>query len=389
MHIDCIQTDEALQGLSKEWNRLLNNSRCGNIFITWEWMSSWLEFFKEDAKLYVIAVRDEKEQLVGIAPLKIAQFSFHGFSYRQLEFIGSGNGVNADYLDFIIESGKEEEVIKEILAYIRINREEWDVINLMNVLEESYIFKIIPKMALENGWTYKMESGLACPYITLCNSWDAFQKTIKGKMKYEMRRRLKLLEANHKVEFIKLRERDELVRGLNIFFSLHESRWEKRGTKGIFEFHEKVREFHESLAFKFYEKDWLRLFFVKMDGIPVASLYGFEYGGKFFHYNAGFDDQWAKYGIAKQLIAFVIEDCIKLGLREFDFLKGAEPYKYEWTSQERRLVRLLLWNDTMRSRLHRASYAGYHRIKEGFRNKFPSTFDSLKSIKRVITGAVK
>src|SRR3990170_87065 len=321
MPIDCIQTDEAFQALSKEWNRLLNNSSCGNIFITWEWMSSWLEFFKEDAKLYVIAVRDEKEQLVGIAPLKIAKFSFHGFPYRQLEFMGSGNGVNADYLDFII----------------------------------------------------------------LCNSWDAFQKTIKGKMKYEMRRRLRLLEANHKVEFIKPFERDELVQGLNIFFNLHESRWKKRGTKGIFESHEKAREFHESLAVKFYEKDWLRLFFVKVDGIPVASLYGFEYDSKLFHYNAGFDDQWAKYGIAKQLIAFVIEDCIKLGLREFDFLKGIEPYKYEWTSQERRLIRLILWNDTMKSRLHRASYAGYHRIKEGFRNKFPSTFDSFKSIKRVIT----
>jgi len=348
-------------------------------------MSSWLEFFKEDAKLYVIAVRDEKEQLVGIAPLKIAKFSFHGFPYRQLEFMGSGNGVNADYLDFIIESGKEEEVIKEILAYIWTNKEEWDVINLMNILEESYIFKIIPKMVSENGWTYKMKPGLACPYITLCNSWDAFQKTIKGKMKYEMRRRLRLLEANHKVEFIKPFERDELVQGLNIFFNLHESRWKKRGTKGIFESHEKAREFHESLAVKFYEKDWLRLFFVKVDGIPVASLYGFEYDSKLFHYNAGFDDQWAKYGIAKQLIAFVIEDCIKLGLREFDFLKGIEPYKYEWTSQERRLIRLILWNDTMKSRLHRASYAGYHRIKEGFRNKFPSTFDSLKSIKRVIT----
>lgn len=384
MHIECLQTDEAFQALSKEWNKLLNNSDSNNIFLTWEWISSWWEFFKEDARLYLITVRDEKGQLIGIAPLKIDKLSSQGFPYRQLSFIGSGKGVTADYLNFLIASGKEKEVIKEIFIYLGKNKRQWDIINLTNIFMESPVSEIILKVASENGWRCRIGPGLPCPYITLPDSWDTYLKTLSGKMRYEMRRRLRLLETQHKVKFVRLKERREIESGLDTFLNLHENRWAKKGSRGILGFHKEISEFHKRLALKFYEKDWLNIFFLEIDGVPVASLYGYEYGNKIFHYNSGFDDRWSKYGVAKQLIAFVVEDCIKRGLREFDFLRGAEPYKYEWTTQERRLLRVLLWNDTMRSRVHKVTYTGYLRLKEDMRGKFPSTFSFLKSIKGVL-----
>lgn len=384
MHIECLQTDEAFQALSKEWNKLLNNSDSNNIFLTWEWISSWWEFFKEDVRLYLITVRDEKGQLIGIAPLKIDKLSSQGFPYRQLSFIGSGKGVTADYLNFLIASGKEKEVIKEIFIYLWKNKRQWDIINLTNIFMESPVSEIILKVASENGWRCRIEPGLPCPYITLPDSWDTYLKTLSGKMRYEMRRRLRLLETQHKVKFVRLKERREIESGLDTFLNLHENRWAKKGSRGILGFHKEISEFHKRLALKFYEKDWLNIFFLEIDGVPVASLYGYEYGNKIFHYNSGFDDRWSKYGVAKQLIAFVVEDCIKRGLREFDFLRGAEPYKYEWTTQERRLLRVLLWNDTMRSRAHKATYTGYLRLKEDMKGKFPSTFSFLKSMKGVL-----
>ena len=114
MLIECLRNFEALQTLSKEWNNLLNKSSSNNIFLTWEWISLWWEIFKEDAELYVITVKDKESQIIGIAPLKIVNLTYNGFPFRQLEFIGSGKGISADYLNIIIECGREEEVINEM-----------------------------------------------------------------------------------------------------------------------------------------------------------------------------------------------------------------------------------------------------------------------------------
>jgi CelD/BcsL family acetyltransferase involved in cellulose biosynthesis len=49
------------------------------------------------------------------------------------------------------------------------------------------------------------------------------------------------------------------------------------------------------------------------------------------------------------LTAHAIEDAIDRGAREFDFLRGDEPYKYTWKPSERRNLRLLLWKPSFPS----------------------------------------
>ena len=40
------------------------------------------------------------------------------------------------------------------------------------------------------------------------------------------------------------------------------------------------------------------------------------------------------------LLTCVLEDCIRRGEREFDFLRGSEAYKSRWTQESRRDVDL-------------------------------------------------
>jgi CelD/BcsL family acetyltransferase involved in cellulose biosynthesis len=44
------------------------------------------------------------------------------------------------------------------------------------------------------------------------------------------------------------------------------------------------------------------------------------------------------------LLSQCMEEGIRRGCREFDFLRGAEPYKYRWTDTERRLLTVLIYN---------------------------------------------
>ena len=354
LHIKCIQSYHELQSMRNEWNTLLHRSSMESIFLTWEWITTWWEFFKEERNLYILAVRDATNQLQGIAPFMIER-PRNRKHLRTVEFIGAGEEVSPDYLNIIASPNMETEVTRQIFRYLWEQQDMWDLIYLSDVLEDTTLLQVVQDMASTDGLTYNLEPLFVCPYIPLPDSWDTLFGTLKGKKRYEMRRRWKLLQKEHQVQFFRCEDRDSLDKGLESFFKLHAKRWGEREMEGMFEAHPNIPDFHRSVATKCLDNNWLGLFLMEVDGEPVASLYGFEYAQKLFHYNSGFDSQWAKHGVAKQLIALVIEHAIQRGLKEFDFLKGDEAYKYEWTKLERHSMQLTIWNQSMKSHLYRVA----------------------------------
>ena len=67
-----INTDPGFEGLKSDWNLLLKESNCDNIFLSWEWLYTWWESFKEGKKLFIIAA-EEEGRIIGIAPLCLAR----------------------------------------------------------------------------------------------------------------------------------------------------------------------------------------------------------------------------------------------------------------------------------------------------------------------------
>jgi CelD/BcsL family acetyltransferase involved in cellulose biosynthesis len=54
-----------------------------------------------------------------------------------------------------------------------------------------------------------------------------------------------------------------------------------------------------------------------------------------YFFQPGFDPEFRKLHVGKVLLARVVERCYEEQLTEFDFLRGTEEYKFDWTSQKR------------------------------------------------------
>ena len=74
----------------------------------------------------------------------------------------------------------------------------------------------------------------------------------------------------------------------------------------------------------------------------IAVMYGFEQSNCFFSYIGGFDPDLAKYSPGSIILLYIIEDCINRGISEFDFLRGAESYKYLWGAVDKTLYHLTI-----------------------------------------------
>jgi len=87
--VEIVTSREELEFYAKEWNELLASSDADTIFLTWEWISTWLDSVYPDGELLVVFVRDNNARLIGIAPFYLSDIHFLGLiKYRCLRIIG-------------------------------------------------------------------------------------------------------------------------------------------------------------------------------------------------------------------------------------------------------------------------------------------------------------
>jgi CelD/BcsL family acetyltransferase involved in cellulose biosynthesis len=116
---------------------------------------------------------------------------------------------------------------------------------------------------------------------------------------------------------------------LDVLFVLHAARWQRRGLPGVLA-EPSVRALHREAAPAFLQHGVLRLHVLRLDERPIAALYGFARGSRWYSYLDGFDPEFEELSPGTVLVAHAIEEAIAEGRTAFDFLRGAERYKYSW-----------------------------------------------------------
>jgi CelD/BcsL family acetyltransferase involved in cellulose biosynthesis len=95
------------------------------------------------------------------------------------------------------------------------------------------------------------------------------------------------------------------------------------------------------------------MYVLRLNGEAAAVMYGFNYGGRFYFYQHGFDDRYKAQSLGLALMGLTIGAVIDEGAREFDMLWGVEPYKFLWAREVRTLQRIELFPSTIGGTLQR------------------------------------
>lgn len=355
--IEQVTTDPAFKDLLREWNILLQQSENNEITLTWEWLHTWWEVFKDESrKLMILTVRDQDMQLVGIAPFQLRVVKPYPFlpPIRQLEFLASGEDeadeICTDYLNFIIRKGSEAGVILLLLNYlVKDMAHAWDELVLEGVLAGSEnIQQLKDVVSKDFPVKYQEASKGPCYYISLPNSWDGFLAGLNGNLRRAYRYDLKRLSSWGKVTYGGVCNLDELKEGFSILTGLHQKRWVEKGERGAFS-SEKFCLFHGKFSATALKNGWLQLRFLRLDGNPLAMLYNFQYNGKVYFYQSGIDTQTHKtVSVGILILGHCIQESISEGMMEFDFLLGDSLYKKRWTQTFRDLKTIRISRETMK-----------------------------------------
>ena len=258
-----------------------------------------------------------------------------------------GASYHADYATILAAPADLPAAAHGLVAYLRApsDRRPWDVVDLRRLRcgdpAADALAAAFGAREIEEGWTLDLEREDVCPVVTLPagGDMDAYLATLGKKERHEIRRKVRRAEATGE---ILLEDSPRPLEDLETFIDLHQRRW---GADGLFPETPggaQSRVLFRRL-FELHGADGpLRLTFLSVGGRRIAAGIHFQTAEGCLYYNAGVDPDARDLSPGVLMVYAYLARELAAGATRLDFLRGNEPYKYEWGAVDEPIQRLLV-----------------------------------------------
>ncbi|MBE2219970.1 MAG: GNAT family N-acetyltransferase [Anaerolineae bacterium] len=330
MIMQTITGPDAFSQLADEWDSLAAKSITNTPFQTVAYQESWWRnLHPQGSSLHTIVVRQDNNNLIGIASLYIDNGILHF----------NGCVEETDYLDLITTAENAEAAWTAVFeAITQPDFPTWHTAALCNIPADSPSRAILAQLAATHSLTCQEEVIEVCPIIPLPDSFDAYLDQIDSKQRREINRKLRRANGAD-AKLVIISPEDDLDQAVNDFLNLlQKSTFEKRdwltdGRRAVF----------FDTAHAAMKAGTLQLMFMEVDGTKAATLFNFDYNGRIWVYNSGLDPEaFGALSLGVVLTAKAIEWAVENGRATFDFLRGNETYKYRFGAQDTEIYKITL-----------------------------------------------
>lgn len=300
----------------------MQNLNWPSVFVLPAWLQVWWQVFGSGVEPFIRTVR-KGERIIGIAPLMIKGETAH--------LIG-GTDV-CDYLDFIIASGMEEDFFNVLLDDLKKN--DIRSLDMEHVRSDSTVLTSLASAAAARRYkVIKTEEDISLE-MELPSTWDEYLAALSGKQRHEVRRKLRRLWEAGNVEHRCLEAGREVEKYLELFLKLFPM---SREDKANF-MTPQMESFFKYLARAMGDIGLLKFGIIELDNQPAAMTMGFDYNDVHYLYNSAYDPQFNYLSVGLLCKVLCLKESIEKGKKRWDFLKGAETYKYHLGGREVPLYR--------------------------------------------------
>ena len=341
-------TSDDFAALRADWERLHPKSDAG-IFLSWAWLYPWYTHLAPTRKLHIVTLRNTRGGLDGILPLSLEGRPLLGTrlgpSIRRMSFLGETH-VGSDYLDVIAHHANRDSITRTLFQSVR-DSANWDVLDLNDMLSTSPTIPILRDIFPAAEYTIETTEGPACPYEQFSpnETFGTFIKNLGRGSNYKRRR--KWLEKQPGFRIERATEPHEMPHALTEFLRLHDLRWrDDGGSDGIT--CPATEAFHREAATYLAQNNNIYLYTMFVGDNAVASFYALTHNGKMICYLTGRDPEWHSQSVGMVLIGETFRDALESGMSEYDFLRGEEPYKSDWSTHQRTLTNIRIYRNNSR-----------------------------------------
>jgi CelD/BcsL family acetyltransferase involved in cellulose biosynthesis len=314
------------------WNTLVEQSIADTPFSRYEYLSEWWKTLgggEWGNTTLVLVSASENDQLVGIAPLFIAEYD----GQQALLFVGSIE--ISDYLDLIVREADLPRFLPGLIDFIASpSANGWSAIDWYNLPDNSPTLAALKAESDMRGWNYHEEVYRPTPRIALNGSFENYLANIDKKQRHEIRRKMRRAEESGRVRFTVIEKTADIEPEMESFFHL----MVQDPNKALF-LKDMMRDQMSKSIRVAHAQGYLWLAFLEVDGVKAAASLNFDYKNKLWGYNSGVSRDHMEFSPGWVLLGHVIQWCCENGRQEFDFMRGDEEYKYRFGGVNKYVMR--------------------------------------------------
>jgi CelD/BcsL family acetyltransferase involved in cellulose biosynthesis len=257
-----------------------------------------------------------------------------------------GASYHADYASLLAAPEDLDRVATALVDYLAgTGGPDWDVIDLRRLRcgdpAAEALAAAFGRHETAAGWTLNLEREDVCPVVTLPvgAGFDDVLAMLGKKERHEIRRKLRRAESAGPINLTRSREP---LTELPEFIELHQKRWGEDGLFPATPAGAMSRHFFRRLFELFGADGPVVLSFLAVGDRRIGAGIHFEDGPSLLYYNAGMDPEARELSPGVLMVASYVQAALAGGFERMDFLRGDEPYKYEWGARDEPIQRLLV-----------------------------------------------
>jgi len=337
MQFQLITKQSEMDALARSWNALLEESASHVPFLRCEYLRDWWETLGggewQQGELAVVAGW-EGERLVGLAPL-FASHSREGIP--SLLLLGSIEV--SDFLDLIARPADLPAFIEGLLDFLASPQApHWQSLDLWNILDSSPTLPLLEAAARRRGWSYQQEMLQHSPFIPLPGDWETYLAGIDKKQRHEIRRKMRRAEESDiPVSWYVVQDPSTVDAEAEAFMAM----MALDPDKAAFLTPPMRVHFTKTVRCAF-ESGCLQMAFLTVDGEKAAAYFSMNYLERIWVYNSAIDQRFSEYSPGWVLLGHLLRWANENGIKEFDFMRGNEAYKYRFGGIDRFVMRAVI-----------------------------------------------
>jgi CelD/BcsL family acetyltransferase involved in cellulose biosynthesis len=321
----------ALEPFRSDWHRLLAKTRGASFFQTPEWLETYWRYYGEGQKLRLLVVEDQAEML-GIVPLTVAREASRLGRLRVLTY------PLHDWGSFYGPIGRDTTaVLISALRHVAETPRDWELLDLRYVPGDDADGERTPMAMEAAGMPARVGTWKEAAIIDLTPGWEAYWDGLESKMRNNLRRQLKRLEATGPVELLRHRPRGEEQGDGDPRFDLYDQcvaiariSWQGNSPTGTTLSHPGVRDYFREVHAVAARLGCVDMNLLTAGGEPVGFGYNYHYRGSVEGIRIGYDPRFAQAGAGNLLYWRMLEDGCARGDRRFDMGVGSLAIKRFW-----------------------------------------------------------
>ncbi len=316
---------EALGLGAEAWDDLLARAGSASPFMSWAWHRAWADTASpgEVRASEVLQLRGADGSLQALLPIRLGPARFRRISVRALTW-AIGDAGCPDELDVPALPEADMPALAAALDAL-----PWQVLVLSNLAADAPQATRVRDALVARGHTARGHRLWRCPQFALPTSWEDYLAGLSANRRQILRRKERNLRRDHSVTLTDY-DGDRLDVGWRHLLALHALRWEGAGGGAFTD----PRVTHQQRLFAREMARQNRLWLTTLDlgGQPAAAWYGFTSDTTVYFYQGGRDPRLEHDSVGLVLMGLMIRRAIERGYRTFNFLRGDDPYKRQWTS---------------------------------------------------------